>query len=256
MEKEYYWTKLEKHGHVAVLTINRLEKLNAISLDTAKEITERFREMNEDRDVRCVVLTGTGKTFSVGGDIAEMSKFTAMDAERALREVGQVLTNTVDSFRTPVIAAVNGYAFGGGTELALACDIIIAADTAQFSLPEVTLGTLPGWGGTQRAVRLLGRAKTIELLATGKRVSAQEALQFGLVNHVVATGSLMEYCIAFAQEIGNNPPTAVEMIKRVVKYGEDGSFETGLSLECTMSAFLFDTEDRKDRMKSFAEKSK
>lgn len=240
--------------NAAVVMLNRPEKHNAICLEMAQELTQVFEELTECDNLRCVIITGKGRSFSAGGDINEQSKYTPETAYQNLKYVGQKLTNTIAGFHTPVIAAINGFAFGGGAEIALACDIRIAADNAEISLPEVTLGLMPGWGGTQRALRLLGYSRAFEFICTGKRYTAEDALALGVVSEVVPLHELTSAAHSIAALIAANPPKAVQQIKDVLKEGEKCTLDAALDLECAKSALLFGTWDAHECMSAFIEK--
>lgn len=239
---------------IAVLTVDRPDHLNAFDSAMVTEMRWRLAELEADDGVRTVVLTGAGdKSFIAGGDVAEMRDLELADAERFVY-AGQELTRDIERMGKAVIAAVNGYALGGGTEIALACDIRVASDRAMFGLPEVTLGILPGWGGTQRAVRLLGRGLALELVLTGRRVNAEEALRIGLVNRVVPAAELMSAAREIASAIAMNSPVAVRQAKKAIHRGADASLDAGLTIEAEAWLHLIAHPDRREGLTALLEK--
>ncbi len=202
-----------KDEGVCVVKINRPTKLNAMNIDVAKEIISTFEQLDKDDSVKVIVLTGEGdKAFSAGADIEYMSKISADESE-VYAKLGQEVTATVENVSKPTIAAVNGFALGGGCEVAMSCDIRIASENARMGQPEVTIGIPPGWGGTQRLMRIVGIAKAKELVYTGKMIKADEAKEIGLVNNVVPLESLMDEVMAMAKTIASNATLAVRMSK-------------------------------------------
>ena len=200
---------------ICTVTINRPEKLNAMNIDVAKEIITTFKDLDKDDNVKVIILTGEGdKAFSAGADIEYMSKISSEESERYAK-LGQELTATVENVTKPTIAAVNGFALGGGCELAMSCDIRIASDNAKIGQPEVTIGIPPGWGGTQRLMRIVGIAKAKELVFTGKAVNANVAKEIGLVNHVYEQAVLMDESLKMAKTIAANATLAVHMLSLI-----------------------------------------
>ncbi len=243
-------------GPVATVKINRPAKFNAMNVDVARELIRAFESIALEEKILAVVLTGEGeKAFSAGADIEYMSKITP-DESVEYAKLGQLLTHTVEVLPQPTIAAVNGYALGGGCELALACDIRIAAETAQLGQPEVTIGIPPGWGGTQRLMRIVGIAKAKELVYTGRKVKAEEALSIGLVNMVVPLESLADEAAAMAGAIAANSQMGVRMSKVAINTGRNADLATGLGVELLAWRNCFTHEDRKERMTAFANKNK
>jgi len=243
-------------GPVATVKINRPAKFNAMNVDVARELIRAFESIALEEKILAVVLTGEGeKAFSAGADIEYMSKITP-DESVEYAKLGQLLTHTVEVLPQPTIAAVNGYALGGGCELALACDIRIAAETAQLGQPEVTIGIPPGWGGTQRLMRIVGIAKAKELVYTGRKVKAEEALSIGLVNMVVPLESLADEAAAMATAIAANSQMGVRMSKVAINTGRNADLATGLGVELLAWRNCFTHEDRKERMTAFANKNK
>ena len=241
---------------ICTVTINRPEKLNAMNIDVAKEIITTFKDLDKDDNVKVIILTGEGdKAFSAGADIEYMSKISSEESERYAK-LGQELTATVENVTKPTIAAVNGFALGGGCELAMSCDIRIASDNAKIGQPEVTIGIPPGWGGTQRLMRIVGIAKAKELVYTGKMIKADEAKEIGLVNHVVPLASLQEEALKMAQQIAGCSTMGVQMSKVAINKGRNADLDTGLSIELLAWRNCFTHPDRQERMTAFVNKSK
>ena len=241
---------------VALVTVNRPRTLNALHTTVIAELQETFESLNANPAVKAVVLTGSGsKAFVAGADIAEM---LAYDAKQALTfaRAGQRLVNFIGSMPKPVIAAVNGYALGGGMELALACDFIYAADTARMGLPEVTLGIMPGFGGSQKFARLLGRNRANELVFTGRMLTAAEAREWGIVNTVFPAAELVEKALATATAIAANGLLGVARAKDAIRRGLDMAEADGMDYEAVVFASLFATNDQKEGMGAFVEKRK
>ena len=247
---------LDRDGAIAVLTVNRPKALNAMSQATLAELTQAARELDADPGVGVVIVTGAGeKAFVAGADISEMAAFGPVQAEDHARK-GQAAMATFERMRKPVIAAINGYALGGGLELALACDIRIASENAQVGLPEVSLATIPGFGGTQRLARAVGASMAKELVLTGRRIKADEALRIGLVSRVVPQAQLLETAKGLAREILANGPYAVRLAKEVIDRGVDTDLHAGLRLEEKAFGLTFATHDQKEGMRAFLEKRK
>lgn len=245
-----------KSEGIATVKINRPDKLNAMNMDVAKEMISVFKDLDGDAEVKVIVLTGEGdRAFSAGADIEYMSKITP-DQSVEYAKLGQLLTETVEEVSKPTIAAINGFALGGGCELAMSCDIRIAADTAKLGQPEVTIGIPPGWGGTQRLMRIVGVAKAKELVYTGKMIKADEAKEIGLVNHVVPLASLMDESTKMAQQIAANSILGVRMSKIAINRGRNADLETGLGVELLAWRNCFTDPDRESRMTAFVNKSK
>lgn len=245
-----------KKENIGWIIINRPEKLNALNAVTIKELHRAFLLFEEDPDVRAVILTGSGeKAFVAGADINELAQLDfAAGKEYALE--GQELTRLIENFKKPVIAAINGYALGGGTELALACHMRIASEMAKMGQPEVKLGLIPGFGGTQRLTRLVGKGKAMELILSGKIIDANESFQIGLVNMVVPPGDLLPVCLDIAKEIINNGPLALEYAIEAINKGMDQALDGGLLLEAELFGKACSTEDSKEGTKAFLEKRK
>ena len=245
-----------KSDGICIIKINRPEKLNAMNSDVAKEIISIFEKTGTDDSVKVIILTGEGdRAFSAGADIEYMSKISP-DESVEYAKLGQLLTATVENVKQPTIAAVNGFALGGGCELAMSCDIRIASDTAKLGQPEVTIGIPPGWGGTQRLLRIVGIAKAKELVYTGKMIKADEAKEIGLVNHVVPLASLMDEAMKMAKTIAENSAMGVQMSKTAINKGRNADLDTGLGVELLAWRNCFTHPDREQRMTAFVNKSK
>ena len=248
------YIQVEKKEDIAIVRINRPEKLNAINIDVIKEMGNVMDELDKDDSVKVVIVTGAGeKAFSAGADIEYMSNISALEAEQYAM-TGHATLNKIENLSKPVIAAVNGYALGGGCELSLACDLRIASKNAAMGQPEVTIGICPGWGGTQRLMRIVGLARAKDLIYSGRRVSADEAFQMGLVNKVVELPQLMEECMNIAKQIAKNSTIAVRVSKTLLNKGMDSDINTGLKLEIYCWSLCFSHPDRAERMAAFVQK--
>ena len=236
---------------IAVLTINRPERRNALNLDVKRRLADIVEELAADPTVRVVVLTGARGVFVAGTDIAEMAAMTP--TEHSLRETDRMFT-VLRRFPKTLIAAVEGYALGGGCELALACDMIVAGGKAKFGQPEIRVGIMPGAGGTQRLLRTVGRYRAMKLILTGEPVTADEALSMGMLSEVVPDGTALDRALELAETILRMPPLAVLAIKEVMRLGQDVPLETALALERKTFQLLFDTGDQKEGMRAFLEK--
>ncbi|HQL92645.1 MAG TPA: enoyl-CoA hydratase-related protein [Anaerolineaceae bacterium] len=247
---------LSQQGYVALVTINRPEAMNALNVEVIEELIDAFDMIDVD-NTRCVILTGADvRAFVAGADIAAMANMSSEEA-RAFAELGHELMETIEYFPMPVIAAVNGYALGGGCELAMACDIRIASENAVFGQPEVGLGITPGFGGTQRLPRLIGSMSIAkELLYTGRNVRSDEALRIGLVSAVHPQESLLDEAWKIANRISANAPIAVENAKTSVNATMELGLEEGIELETDLFSECFDSEDQKEGMAAFLEKRK
>lgn len=239
---------------IYVLTVNRPKALNALNAATLDELANAIARVADDAAARVLLVTGAGdKAFVAGADIAAMQPMSALDAH-AFSGKGQRVMQAIEALPVPVIALVNGYALGGGCELAMSCDWIIAAERASFGQPEVNLGIPPGFGGTQRLARLVGRARALELVVTGRQIKVDEALRCGLINEIVPGGQLMERGLETARLIAAKPPVAVRVSKQAVQRGLDLDLANGCVLEASLFAFAFGTADRKEGMSAFLEK--
>lgn len=245
---------LERDGSVAVVTITRPQVLNALNSATIDELRRAALELRHDAAVRAVVITGAGeKAFVAGADINELAVLRPAEGKEHSRR-GQHVLGLIESMGKPVIAAINGYALGGGCELALACTLRVAADTARLGQPEVNLGIMPGYAGTQRLSRLVGKGVALDLLLSGRHVTADEALRIGLVNRVVPAGELMGAAKAMAAELAGKPPVAVRYIIEAVNRGLDMSFDEGQFLEATLFGLVASTDDMREGTTAFLEK--
>jgi enoyl-CoA hydratase/carnithine racemase len=244
----------EKKDAIAYVTVNRPKVLNALNTATWKDLRTAFEIARDDATVRGIILTGAGnKAFIAGADISELAHASALDAERSSR-FGQEVLNLIESLGKPVIAAVNGFALGGGCETAMACTLRIAADTAQLGQPEVALGLLPGGGGTQRLPRLVGKGRALQLILSGDMISAQEAYRIGLVNEVVAAADLIPRAEAILKKIASNAPIAVKFALEVANRGVEMSQDDGLLLEASYFGLCAATEDKTEGTAAFLEK--
>src|SRR4249920_2930025 len=245
---------IERDGAVAIVTVNRPKVLNALNTQTLDELRRAILELKQDEAIRAVILTGAGeKSFIAGADINEL----AVQSPTGGREhavTGQHVLDLIETLGKPVIAAINGYALGGGCELAMACTIRIAADTAKLGQPEINLGLIPGYGGTQRLARLIGAGRALELLLTGQQISAQEAHRLGLVNRVVPAADLHAEVAALATLLASKPPVAVRYIIEAVHQGLQMSTAEGLRFEATLFGLVASTEDMREGTRAFLEK--
>jgi enoyl-CoA hydratase len=259
---------IEHTGTVTTVTIQRPDKLNALNARVIAELTQAFQGLidqagraeapsaaEESAEVRVVILTGAGKAFVAGADIAEMASMTSVEAKR-FADAGHALCARIEAAPFPVIAAVNGFALGGGCELALACDFIYAAEGAKFGQPEVNLAVIPGFGGTQRLVRRVGAARARELIYTGDQITADQALAAGLVNAVFPAAELLLRARDTALKIASRGPLAIAAAKRVMRCGENIDLSAACELEAQAFAGLFGSEDQRAGMKAFLEKGK
>jgi enoyl-CoA hydratase len=253
---EYDFVQTEVVDEIGWARINRPDSLNALNSVVVDSLDHALHDLEQDLAVKVIVITGTGeKAFVAGGDIKEMTNMDTLEALVFARK-GQQVINYIERMTTPVIAAVKGYALGGGFELALACDFIYASDNAKFGLPEVTLGVIPGFGGTQNLARLIGPNKAKELIFSGKILSAQQAREWGIVNAVFPTEDLLDKVIEIARMIARNGMTAVACAKDVIINGLNMPKDGGLLYESSRFAALFSTEDQKEGMQAFIAKRK
>jgi enoyl-CoA hydratase/carnithine racemase len=244
----------EKKGAIAYVTLNRPKVLNALNTPTWADLRTAFEDARDDAAVRGVILTGAGdKAFIAGADIGELAHATAIDAERSSR-FGQGVLDLIENLGKPVVAAINGFALGGGCETAMACTIRIAVEHAKFGQPEVKLGLLPGGGGTQRLPRLVGKGRALHLILSGGMISAQEAYRIGLVNEVVPAADLIARAEAILKEIAANAPIAVKYSLEAVNKGMDTSQSEGFALEASYFGLCAGTEDKKEGTSAFLEK--
>lgn len=249
----YQTIKYEVKENIGYVTIARPEALNALNKTVLEELFDVFNKIDADEAVRAVILTGEGRSFVAGADIAQMSTLTVAEG-RAFGAFGQKVMNYIEKIEKPVIAAVNGFALGGGCEIAMACDFRIASAKAKFGQPEVGLGITPGFGGTQRLSKLVGKGMAKMLILTADTIGAEEALRIGLVEKVVEPEELMPTCEAIAKKIASKAPIAVAMSKTSINKGYHLDLFSGSALEAEAFGGCFGTEDQKEGMKAFLEK--
>jgi len=243
----------EKKGPIAYVTLNRPKVMNALNKATINELRSAFEDARDDLAVRGVILTGGEKAFAAGADIAEIANNTAVEAEQASRR-GQALTDLIENLGKPVIAAVNGFALGGGCELAMSCAIRIAAESAKFGQPEVKLGVMPGYGGTQRLPRLVGRGRALKLILSGDIIDAAEAYRIGLVDELEPDGHVVERAETVLKKIIANAPFSVKYALEAVNKGLETSVAEGLLIEASLFAVCASTDDKKEGTSAFLEK--
>lgn len=252
---EFEDIKLNKQEKVATITVDRPKVYNAIRYETMLEINQALDDIEADDSIHVVVITGAGeKAFVSGGDISVMAKGLSYVDTLGTVTKGQDVITRLEYFPKPVIARINGYALGGGSEIALGCDVRIASDNAVLGLPEITLGIIPGYGGTQRLPRLVGLGKAKELILTGDHISANEALEIGLVNKVVAKAELDAAVEKIAQKLAKRAPVAMHMAKVALNNGVQADLRTGLDIEARCYSLCFGTDDRVEGMNAFLEK--
>ena len=247
--------KFEKEGYIATITISRPDVLNALNTKTLKELQSALHQVEANNDIRTLIITGEGKAFVAGGDISEMSEFTPEDAYK-FSKLGNDVFIQIQNLHIPVIAAVNGYALGGGCELAMACDIRWASEKAKFGQPEVGLGLIPGFGGTQRLARIVGVGMAKELIFSGNMIDANEAYRIGLVNRVFPVDNLIDEVKKLAQDIASKGPFAVKLAKRTMNTGINLSLEDALKLEEEAFGIVFSSPQSKEGTRAFLEKRK
>ena len=243
----------EKRGDIAYVTVNRPKVLNALNTPTWKDLRTAFEAARDDVTVRGVILTGAGKAFMAGADISELAHVTPFEAEQSSR-FGQEVLDLIENLGKPVVAAINGFALGGGCETAMACTIRIAAESAKFGQPEVKLGLLPGGGGTQRLPRLVGKGRALQLILSGEMISTQEAYRIGLVNEIVPAANLIERAEAILKQIAANAPIAVKFAIEAANKGMETSQSEGMLLEASYFGLCAATEDKKEGTSAFLEK--
>jgi len=254
--KQYENILFENNAGIGVITLNRPKALNALNYNMMKELDDLLDNIAQDDTVKVVIITGAGeKAFVAGADITEMQPLSALEG-RKWGQFGQQVFAKIENLAQPVIAAVNGFALGGGCELAMACDLRIASDNAKFGQPEVTLGILPGFGGTQRLPRLVGKGRAKELIFTGDIIDAGEACRIGLVNKVTTAAELLDAAKALAAKIISRAETAVRLSKAAVNEGMDMDLDSGIAYEAEVFGLCFATKDQKEGMAAFVEKRK
>ncbi len=246
----------EQNGYIQTITINRPKQLNALNKETISELSEAFKQAEADKQVRVIILTGSGeKAFVAGADIKEFYKFNISEGKQLSVEGHQKLFDLVENLTKPVIAAINGFALGGGLELAMACHIRVASDNAKLGLPEVSLGVIPGYGGTQRLAQLAGKGKAFEMITTAQMISADEAFQYRLVNYVTPLSELMDKAREIARKITRNSPTAIASAIRAVNAGFKSGVN-GFEVEIEEFGKCFGTPDFVEGTNAFVEKRK
>jgi len=247
---------VEQEENLATITINRPNKLNALNKETIQELSDAFRDLEEDREIKVVILTGSGeKAFVAGADISEFADFSEKEGGKLAAKGQKILFDVVANLSKPVIAAINGFALGGGLELAMACHFRVASDNAKMGLPEVSLGVIPGYGGTQRLPQLVGKGRAMEMILTAGMIDAESALRYGLVNHVVAQEELLAFSEKLAGRISNNSPIAIGYAIKAVNAGfkEDSN---GYAAEIKAFGACFGTDDFTEGTTAFLEKRK
>lgn len=247
----YTFILTETHGRVGLIRLNRPEVLNALNSQLREELVAALLEFDRDPEIGAIVITGNERAFAAGADIKEMAEATAV--EMIQRDAISTFDG-LSKIKKPIIAAVSGYCLGGGNELAMACDMVVASETARFAQPEINLGVIPGAGGTQRLTRAVGKAIAMEMVLNNRVLTAQEALQFGLVNRVVPVERYLEEALQLAAEIANRAPLAVRLAKESVNHAFESFLNDGLKDERRAFYFLFSTSDQKEGMQAFIEK--
>ena len=246
----------QQEGYFQIITINRPKQLNALNKETIAELSDAFTNAGNDKNIRAIIVTGSGeKAFVAGADIKEFYKFSVEEGKRLSAEGHQKLFDLVENLTTPVIAAINGFALGGGLELAMSCHIRLASDNAKLGLPEVSLGVIPGYGGTQRLAQLVGKGKAFEMITTAQMISAQEAYQYQLVNYVTPQNELMEKAKDIAKKIARNSPTAIASAIRSINAGYKSGVN-GFEVEIEEFGKCFGTPDFVEGTNAFVEKRK
>lgn len=246
----------KRDGAIGIITITRPAKMNAINSILLEELDQLVDEVAENNEVLVVIITGTEKFFCAGADLGEIATLKSpIEAHRFL-DVGEVLFSKIEDFEKPIIAAINGLALGGGLEIAMACDVRIAAESAFFGQPEVKVGVMPGGGATKRLPRLIGMGRAKQLLFTGETIDAQEAYRIGLVNKVVPSGALMDESTKIAKKMAQNSPLALKYTKMAVNYGVNMDIQSAITHELRCASMLFSTEDQKEGLNAFTEKRK
>ena len=250
---DYQFIKIEKYKKIAFLIINKIEARNALDKETLEEMKHYMEDVKSNEDIGAIVITGAGeKSFAAGADIKQLQKRSMYEALSlgGMKE----FYNYIEGYEKPTIAMINGFALGGGFELALACDIRIASENAKFGLPELNLGIIPGAGGTQRLTRLIGKGKATELILTGKILTSEEASKLGIVTNVVPLNELKETTIELVNTILNKGPLAVRLAKLAIQYGTETDLNTGLIIEKLAQAILFASNDKNEGISAFLEK--
>ncbi len=256
LSKSYETVKIEREQNTLWIILNRPHRLNSFNDVLIEELGDALDTAEKDSSIRCVIITGDGdRAFSAGADVTMFPKATPVKAEEFSR-AGQSVFGKIEQMSKPVIAAINGFALGGGLELALVCDFRVAAEHAELGSPEIGLGLIPGWGGTQRLVRLIGLPRAKELVMLGSRLKADEALRIGLVNRVVHFEKLKDETQSMAQKLSDGPPVAMKYAKHALNFGTQVPLEAGLRLEASMMGLAFSTEDLKEGVEAFMSRRK
>jgi enoyl-CoA hydratase len=245
---------IEKKGHLATVTINRPKKLNALNRETIEELHHAFADLKDDKKIRAIIITGSGdKAFVAGADISEFADFSQKTGSKLAATGQKLLFDFIENLQTPVIAAINGFALGGGLELAMACHFRVANIKAKMGLPEVSLGLIPGYGGTQRLPQLIGKGRAMELIMTAKMIDAQKAMDYGLINHIVAEEELLPFCRSLADRISKNSPVAIGNAIKAINAGFRNNMD-GYATEIDLFGTCFGTADFKEGTSAFLEK--
>jgi len=253
MNYEFILVESEYQPHIAIIRLNRPKELNALNLQLMLELKAALASLDQDDNVRCIIITGNQQAFAAGADIKQMESKTAID----LLKIDQFETwDQIRKTKKPIIAAVSGFALGGGCELAMTCDMIVASETAKFGQPEIKIGIMPGAGGTQRLTKAVGKALAMEMVLTGKFISAEEAMKAGLVNRVVAEELYLDEAVKLAKEVTQMSPISVRLAKESVLKAFDSGLQEGLYFERKNFYMCFASEDQKEGMKAFVEKRK
>lgn len=253
MEFEFILVNPNYDKHIALIQLNRPKELNALNLQLMLELKKALQQLDDDEEVRCIIITGNEQAFAAGADIKQMENKNAID----LLKIDQFETwDQIRKTKKPIIAAVSGFALGGGCELVMTCDMVVASETAKFGQPEIKLGIMPGAGGTQRLTKAVGKALAMEMVLTGKFISAEEALSAGLINRVVPTELYLEEAVKMAKEISIQSPVAIRLAKESVLKAFDSGLQEGLYFERKNFYMCFTSDDQKEGMKAFVEKRK
>ncbi|HJW90743.1 MAG TPA: enoyl-CoA hydratase-related protein [Anaerolineales bacterium] len=250
---ENQFVYVERDGPVAIVTLSRPEALNALNAEMLADLCEALEVLDADPQVRTIVLTGSGRAFAAGADIKVLAEYSSLDV---LRANTQSYWQRLRNLNKPLIAAVNGYAYGGGCELALQCDLIVASETASFAQPEIKLGIMPGAGGTQRLARAIGPYRAMEMILLGEPLTALDAYAYGLVNRLVPPENCVDEAVELARQIADRPPIAVRLARQAVRHGLENTMREGLEVERRNYTLLFDTHDQAEGMSAFMEKRK
>lgn len=254
--KHYEFLIVKKEEGIGWITLNRPHRLNTFTAEMVNEIYSVLDDFEADKEIRCIVITGAGdKAFSAGADMTAFTGLTAATAAEASAK-GQAVYSRLERIGKPIVASLNGYALGGGLELAMACDFRIAADNAEVGQTESKLGLIPGWGGTQRLVRMVGLAKAKELVMLGERITAEEAARIGLVNKVVPKAKLQEETVALARKLADGPPVALRLAKETLNFGTQVPLDIGLKLEAEAFGIALSTKDVMEGVSAFMSKRK